>query len=209
MFRYGVPIVLLGLLLAAGAAQADDPSLQEVLDTLGYSIDVDADEVFVSEFEAVFGSGAAAVLAQYTQHKGTTEFGWYSPDDPGTLLPVFPADPNGLVGKSNTFHPGENVVVGFYISIADQNTWYTDDSLNSDAAHHCKVFPTIIDDQVIDWSYILAWEDQLGLGEADYQDLVVRLDGFSVVPEPGLVSLFGLSVPEVGIFLHTRRRTSS
>lgn len=208
MFRFLIAASVC-LLAAAAAVQAEDPSLQEVLDSLGFSIDVNADEIFAPEFESVFGSGAAAGLAQYTEHKGVTEFGWYSPDDPGALQPVFPADPNGLVGKSNSFYLGEDLVVGFYISITDMYTWHTDDSLNSDDGHHCKVFPTIVDDQVVDWSYILAWEDQLGLGETDYQDLVVRIDGFSVVPEPGLVSLLGLSVPAVGILLRRRRQTSS
>jgi hypothetical protein len=207
---YGFLIAALLCLLAAGTAvYAEDPSLQEVLDSLGFSIDVNADEIFAPLFQADLGSGAATGLAQYTDYKGVTEFGWYSPDDPDTQHVVFPADPNGHVGKSNSFYVDGDAFVGFYISLTHLDTWYTEDALNSDAGHHCRAFPTIIDDQIIDWSYVLAWEDQPGLSGADYQDLVVRIDGFSVVPEPGLVSLLGLGLPGAAVLLRSRRRKAS
>ena len=39
--------------------------------------------------------------------------------------------------------------------------------------------------------YVIAWEDLKKLGDRDYNDLVVRVSGASVVPVPAAVWLFG------------------
>ena len=52
--------------------------------------------------------------------------------------------------------------------------------------------------------YVLAWEDLKHLGDRDYNDLVVRVSGVSVVPVPAAVWLFGSGL--LGLAAAARRR---
>ncbi len=52
--------------------------------------------------------------------------------------------------------------------------------------------------------YVLAWEDLEHLGDRDYNDLVVRVSGVSVVPVPAAVWLFGSGL--LGLAAVARRR---
>jgi hypothetical protein len=204
--RLSISIVFLGLFGLIGAACASEPSLQEVLDSLGFSIDVSSDEVSIPAFALTGQQAQATVLAQYAGYAGITEFGWYDTQAPGAPQVLFPANPGGLVGQQTTFLVDRSTSVGFYISVTDKDTWHTQDSLNSDAAHHCKVFPTILyDGDTTLLSYVLAWEDLPNLGDRDYQDMIVRIDGFGAVPEPNLCSIVGLLLSALGVAGHAAR----
>ncbi|HHJ35572.1 MAG TPA: hypothetical protein ENJ87_07390 [Gammaproteobacteria bacterium] len=53
--------------------------------------------------------------------------------------------------------------------------------------------------------YVLAWEDLRKLGDHDYNDLVVRVSGVSVVPVPAALWLFGSGI--LGLVAVAKRRT--
>lgn len=53
--------------------------------------------------------------------------------------------------------------------------------------------------------YVVAWEDLKKLGDRDYNDLVVRVSGVTVVPVPAAVWLFGSGL--IGLAMAARRRT--
>lgn len=89
---------------------------------------------------------------------------------------------------------------GFYLSSPD-GLFYSENSLNADALDHMAAFQGENTDLIqlpgqsqelwTDTQYVLAWEDVLGLGDYDYNDLVVMVDSVHPVPEPSSLLLLG------------------
>lgn len=52
--------------------------------------------------------------------------------------------------------------------------------------------------------YVIAWEDLKNLGDRDYNDLVVRVSGVTVVPVPAATWLFGSGLLALAAFLRRR-----
>jgi hypothetical protein len=77
----------------------------------------------------------------------------------------------GNIGKSfeiGTFRAGTNLT--FELKTSDGNTYFTDSSLNADGCDHVSV------SQIGTYTWKLGWEDLYGLGEADYNDVVMQVD---------------------------------
>jgi hypothetical protein len=100
---------------------------------------------------------------------------------------IFKADESSL-GKSfeiGSFRSGSRLTLA--LKTSDGKTYYTDQSLNADACDHVKKV------QSGTYKWELRWEDLYGLGEQDYNDVVMDLEIFSastddlVMPKDGRV----------------------
>jgi hypothetical protein len=108
------------------------------------------------------------------------KFGWYDIGT-GTKHELF--EGSDSAGATTTLTVTSNV--GFYIDVPFGNTYFTESSLNSSAKdlQHFALFAEA------DGSFWVAAED-LSLGDADYNDLVVRVTAVPV-PEPSTLLLLG------------------
>jgi len=68
--------------------------------------------------------------------------------------------------------------------------WSSQEIDNSDCMDHMQTFAIISGRSA--GNYVVAWEDISGLGDSDYQDLVVEVSGVEPVPEPSTILLLGL-----------------
>ena len=94
---------------------------------------------------------------------------------------------------------------GYFINTGSV-TWYSDTALNSDGLDHMVAYQGTNTDTVnisgygpglwTDNEFVLGFEDQAGLGDADYQDLVVMVESVSPVPVPAalVLGMLGMSV---------------
>jgi hypothetical protein len=90
---------------------------------------------------------------------------------------------------------------GFYIT-GPGGTWFTVDQLNGAAGAQAIAYmsPTATD------TFAIAFED-LANGDNDYNDMVVRIESITPVPEPGTLALFGTGL--IGIAGLVRRKLAS
>lgn len=57
--------------------------------------------------------------------------------------------------------------------------------------------------------FILAWEDLDGLGDQDFNDMLVMIESVVGVPEPSTLALFGIAIFGLGSALRTSRRSKN
>ena len=115
--------------------------------------------------------------------------------------------PGSIVQVANTFSIGQEVIFGLFV----RNTghwffsgpgWRNPDGLIHFLANNTSD-PT--------WPVRGGFEDLLGGGDLDYDDLVFDFRGVSpnvVVPEPTTVVLFGTGLAAIGLVARRRRRES-
>jgi hypothetical protein len=149
-----------------------EPSLQEILDDLGYNIDVENDKLPTEIWEVIAGQYSEIMLAEVAEYSDQTASGWYaagSPDD--TTIIFVPEDT-----------PPETSY--FYITGCDSNglfiapfagggkcrfVYYTEPALNPDHMDHAWVFCS----KQRPNEFIIAWEDLFRLGDHDFNDLIL------------------------------------
>lgn len=90
---------------------------------------------------------------------------------------------------------------GFYIS-GPGGTWFTVDQLNGAAGAQAIAYvsPTATD------TFAIAFED-LANGDDDYNDMVVKIESITPVPEPGTLALFGTGLISIAGLI--RRKLTS
>ena len=187
----GPPCDLTGL-VTKGKDVADEPTLQQILEALGYDVDVGAtslvlpagvagDEVKAPLFKrAKPGSVGFYLIARYTKDEETS-FGTYAIEAGKPVSKDIGSAAKGhhqtlnpeLEGDSQTsFDPGE-AAFGLFLKTG-KRTFYSDDSLNPGAQKHvAKVFPlrsrgrTPVQD-----AYVVAFDED---GNGDFQDHVFML----------------------------------
>lgn len=77
----------------------------------------------------------------------------------------------GKLFEIGTFRYGTRLVLA--LKTPENNTFYTDQSMNDDACDHVKKVPTGL------FKWEMRWEDLRGLGEQDYNDVVMDVEIFS------------------------------
>lgn len=107
----------------------------------------------------------------------------YYPEDKA-ILPAVSAN-IGKPFEAGSFKAGTRLI--FALKTSEGYTYYTDQSLNIDAADHVNKVQTGA------YKWELRWEDIFGLGEQDYNDVVMEVEIFNrspddlVVPRDGRV----------------------
>lgn len=138
---------------------------------------------------------AQAKFASYDQ-----EFG-YLPDlnDPGfaddSFVSLFTVTANGinLGGPTATLGSG-NVNFLWAVDPSGAPLWTSSQSQNSDGLDHMVTW------EIIDKpnAFVIAWEDLVGGGDQDYNDLVVEVN-VAPVPVPGTFLLLGLGLAGLAV----------
>jgi C1A family cysteine protease len=85
----------------------------------------------------------------------------------------------GKLFEIGTFKYGTRLVLA--LKTPENNTFYTDQSMNEDACDHVKKVPTGL------YKWEMRWEDLRGLGEQDYNDVVMDVEVFSPSTEDVLM----------------------
>lgn len=88
---------------------------------------------------------------------------------------------------------------------SSENFWSSDPSQNNGYDHMVtfKVIsgPVFNSDTA---TYVIAWEDLPGLGDQDYNDLVVEVSGVKPIPEPHTLLLLGLGLMVLAMAKRTK-----
>jgi hypothetical protein len=168
-------------------------NLQRIDDDLDQYWNVSANEVTVT---------AVAKYAGYKQ-----DFGFIDSDDNFTSLLYVPY----MNGQSNTFTAAQSgSPFRFGLDPSGSPLFSSDPSDNVFCGWHSCTDPA---DHMVSWlitdgqyagDYVIAWEDLKKLGDRDYNDLVVRVSGVSVVPVPAAAWLFGSGLLALAAFARRR-----
>ena len=148
---------------------AGEPSLQEILDSLGYSIDVVNDELSLTQLAAPLGSSIAVLKVEMSTSFGSAYAGWYDAADSTNKGQLF--GPESHADDTTSFIVTGASNIGFYFipGISGGYTWYTNPSYNRDLYDHAKVFATNVNPN----EYIFAFEDLKNGGDQDFNDLII------------------------------------
>ncbi len=162
-----------------GVLGKSEHSLQYYLDSLGYDIDVEEDELGIETFCGMPGLNTATMIIEVAGSAVYSTSGYYKAGSSWPRYQLF--GPSDGPGDSVQFNISVGDSIGFYMKPnlpGENRTWFSEVNLNSDHYDHALVFPTGIAHE-----YLIAWEDMSGGGDADYQDLVIRVTFANHAPE--------------------------
>jgi hypothetical protein len=153
----------LGFVGSHFAVLADDgePSLQEWFNQNGYAIDVVKDETGIETFPA--GFYGIRILAEIAAYAPVNNLSWYLAGGDAQLNVIFAGE--NTTGETAYFVA--NASFGLCLGSPD-GYFYTEDWRNTDGKDHALVFVNPNTP-----GYIIAWEDLLNLGDADFQDFIL------------------------------------
>ena len=154
------------------SSKAAEPTLQHLLDSLGYDIDVVNDLLPTQVWVTIAGQYSEVMLAEFAGFASQTSSGWYGHGNQSDRHQIFSgANDPGDTAFFTITGPDSN---GLYIKVPswDKDGWvyyYTEKRLNSDNKDHAKVYCS----KKRPNEFIVAWEDSWNLGDADFNDLVL------------------------------------
>jgi hypothetical protein len=197
----------------------NEPDLDEILDTLYGWENLERIEDFgdVTTDELWFNMGAQAqVRAKYAGFDQT--FGYFAGPEGEEFVELFTVTEQGYVNEGSAeFTSGETgSVFRFGNKPSGSPHWSSRIADNPDGLDHMIAFRIKEPPQLgvgnaygrpATSRYVLAWEDLTGLGDKDYNDLVVEVSGVAPVPEPGTMALFGIGSLGMAFWRWRRRRT--
>jgi Secretion system C-terminal sorting domain/Bacterial Ig domain len=154
-----------------------EPTLQEIFDSLGYTIDVDLDEVGWETFCSAPGTSVAMILVRISESSLSANSGWYNAVDSSEKYELFTA--TSAEGDSAEFVVGSMDSIGFYMTpnLISYDSWYTQTGYNVDLYDHAKIYPT-----GVPYEYFVVFEDLKDGGDVDFNDLIIRVRFESAAP---------------------------
>jgi len=174
--------LLFAVLFLMAFQPVNSQSLQQALNSLGYTINAETD-YFDARVFFQKADGVAAIVFQESSQLYDEAFGLYDSETDqhywiiggdNTGLPKIDFLPEINGEFILAFHPnytGEGFIGGGPV--------YSDPTLNPSGSPRAFIFQTSIDNQIIPFSYIVCWEDLGSTG--DFQDMIVKVDGVEAV----------------------------
>ncbi len=146
----------------------------------GYTIDVIADETNIQVWDVADPTAETITfnLRVVGKRAGNTQvLGYYKAGDGATYSAVLTqvSDTDGEVSIPVTIPAAFASSFGFAIQSGGK-TWYSEKGLNDDDLDHAAVYNPVAN------TYLLAFEDFDGLGDSDYNDLVIEISDVTCVP---------------------------
>ncbi|MFP5270253.1 PEP-CTERM sorting domain-containing protein [Coleofasciculus sp.] len=208
-------------------------SLQTIFDDIKVSdpgINVVNDQSKFALFDNTSASGAIGTLvAEIAGFAPGNQFGLYSAKNPNNQALIFDgaSSPfeqafisffdNGDVKVNNTLvATGFGNSFGFYLHTPENNTFYTEDSLNNgnpqvlayQGDNQTKLKINGLDSGTfVDTEFIFAFEDKPFSGsDKDFNDMVVHISGIEPVPEPMTILGSALALGFGGLFKRERSK---
>ncbi|MEQ8383508.1 MAG: PEP-CTERM sorting domain-containing protein [Coleofasciculus sp. A1-SPW-01] len=244
----GTTLVALGTVMVCSNGALADPlndrpkpeiptgtSLQTILDDItvsGPGINVVNNQSKFALFDNTSASGAIGTfVAEIAGFAPENQFGLYSANNPNNKALIFdgPSKPfdqafitffdNGDIKVNNDLvATGFGDSFGFYLHTPENNTFYTEDSLNNgnpqalvyqgDNVTELKL-DGLDSGTFVDTEFIFAFEDKLfSSTDKDYNDSVVHLSGIkpAAVPEPMTILGSALALGFGGLFKRERSK---
>jgi hypothetical protein len=149
-----------------------EPTLQQILDGLGYDIDVVNDRLPDEVWQVISGDYYEVMLAEVAGYSDQTASGWYVAGDPNDTTVIF--TPDNVPGDTAFFQIVGCDSNGLFIAPfagakSCEYVYYTEHSLNPDHKDHAWVYCT----KKRPNEFVIAWEDYYDLGDNDHNDLVL------------------------------------
>ena len=204
--------------IVQGTPAAPSMGLQEILDSEFGPGAVDAtSDVIPDGSDALWQAspGATANLRfEFSDFAPSNTFGIYDSSAPEFRLPLFygyhgpdsqaSLSIQSLAGGGYRFTVSNNgvdesaifgsSVFGFYLRTPDDEVFLSETNRNSDGFDHLRAYAEPGAAGALADSYLLAWADLANGGDGEFNDLVVRIRGFSPVQEPAPIPLPGTAV---------------
>ncbi len=176
-------VSLISVFLMTGSVLGAEMPLNEIMDTIYGTGAWTEDDPTVTLFN--FDPGVSTAQAKYAGYDHT--FGWVGSNNALHAITSYSGGVKNIITDADTVEYDPDVVPYEFYLQANNDTliWYSHRE-NSDEETHLRTFTLTGSDNIV-----LAWDDQFGGGDRDFNDFVVEIGGAAPVPEPASMLLLG------------------